>query len=145
MRYAFLFFMGILCFSCNAATARTLTVISTAYCSCKLCCGKSPSHPAYGITASGKKASWGTVAVDPKVIPIGSKLRIEGFGNMIFRAEDTGGAIKDNKIDLWYESHFRAKTFGKKKLIVTIIKYDNRIENLQLTTRKEHPTIHTNK
>ena len=121
MRYAFLFLIGILCFSCNVANARTLTVVSTAYCSCKLCCGKSPSHPAYGITASGKKASQGTVAVDPKVIPLGSRLKIEGFDDTIFRAEDTGRAIKKNRIDIWHASHRSALIYGKKQLTITVL------------------------
>lgn len=121
MRYSFLFLVGMFCFSGKIVTARTLEVVGTAYCNCKLCCSKEPSHPAYGITASGKKASWGTVAVDPRVIPLGSRLKIEGFGGTIFRAEDTGGAIKGNKIDLWHKTHSSAKIFGRKKLTITII------------------------
>lgn len=91
-----------------------LIFIITAYCNCQICCGKLPSHPAYGITASGKVASNGTIAVDRKVIPMGSKVRIEGLAG-VFRAEDTGGAIKGNRIDVWFPTHAEAKRFGVQK------------------------------
>ncbi len=89
---------------------------ATAYCSCKKCCDKDPSDKWYGITASGKKAKWGTVAVDWKVIKLGSTLRIKGFPNTIFRAEDVGGAIKGRHIDVWFPSHREALEFGVKNI-----------------------------
>jgi 3D (Asp-Asp-Asp) domain-containing protein len=89
---------------------------ATAYCSCKKCCDKDPSDKWYGITASGKKAKWGTVAVDRKVIKLGSTLRIKGFPNTIFRAEDVGGAIKGRHIDVWFPSHREALKFGVKNI-----------------------------
>ncbi len=91
---------------------------TTAYCSCEKCCGKDPSDEWYGITATGTKAKWGTVAVDRKVIRLGSSLRMEGFPNTTFRAEDVGGAIKGNHIDIWFTSHKEALEFGVKKLVV---------------------------
>ena len=89
---------------------------ATAYCSCKKCCDKDPSDKWYGITASGKKAKWGTVAVDRKVIRLGSTLRIKGFPNIIFRAEDVGGAIKGRHIDVWFPSHREALKFGVRNI-----------------------------
>ncbi len=89
---------------------------ATAYCSCKKCCDKDPSDKWYGITASGKKAKWGTVAVDRKVIKLGSTLRIKGFPNTIFRAEDVGGAIKGRHIDVWFPSHREALKFGVRNI-----------------------------
>jgi 3D (Asp-Asp-Asp) domain-containing protein len=91
---------------------------ATAYCSCVKCCNKKPSDKLYGITATGKEAKWGTVAVDRRIIKLGSKLRIEGFPNTIFRAEDVGGAIRGNRIDIWFPSHEEALDFGVKKMIV---------------------------
>ena len=91
---------------------------ATAYCSCKKCCDKDPSDKWYGITATGKKARWGTVAVDKRVIKLGSKLRINGFPNTIFRAEDVGGAIKGNHIDVWFPSHEGALEFGVRKIVI---------------------------
>ncbi len=91
---------------------------ATAYCSCERCCDKDPSDKWYGITASGKKARWGTVAVDKRVVKLGSKLRIKGFPNTIFRAEDVGGAIKGKHIDVWFPSHRQALEFGVRKIVV---------------------------
>jgi 3D (Asp-Asp-Asp) domain-containing protein len=87
---------------------------ATAYCSCRKCCGKSD-----GITASGVRAKEGTVAVDPKVIPLGSRIYIEGMG--YFRAEDTGGMIRGNKLDIWFPTHNEALKFGRKNVRVRII------------------------
>ncbi len=89
---------------------------ATAYCSCKKCCDKDPSDKWYGITASGKRAKWGTVAVDRKVIKLGSTLRIKGFPKTIFRAEDVGGAIKGRHIDVWFPSHREALKFGVRNI-----------------------------
>ena len=91
---------------------------ATAYCSCEKCCDKDPSDKWYGITATGKKARWGTVAVDKRVVKLGSKLRIKGFPNTIFRAEDVGGAIKGKHIDVWFPSHREALKFGVRNIIV---------------------------
>ncbi len=77
----------------------------TAYCACSKCCGKSD-----GITASGTKATQGrTIAVDPKVIPLGSTVILNG---QEYVAEDVGGAVKGNRIDLYFDSHQDALNFG---------------------------------
>lgn len=77
-----------------------------AYCPCTACCGKYAS----GITATGTKAAEGrTIAVDPKVIPLGSKVVINGHE---YIAEDTGGGIKGNKLDIFFNSHREALNFG---------------------------------
>ena len=91
---------------------------ATAYCSCEKCCDKDPSDKWYGITATGKRARWGTVAVDKRVIKLGSRLRIKGYPDTIFRAEDVGGAIKGNRIDVWFPSHREALKFGVQKIVV---------------------------
>lgn len=78
----------------------------TAYCGCEKCCGKSDR-----ITATGAYAVEGvTIAVDPAVIPYGSLVDIEGIGTFV--AEDCGGAIKGNKIDIYFERHEDALKFG---------------------------------
>ncbi|WP_342553592.1 ubiquitin-like domain-containing protein [Paenibacillus sp. FSL R7-0652] len=75
----------------------------------------SAEEPGIGTkTASGTRVTEGrTIAVDPKVIPIGWWVYIEGLG--FRRAEDTGGAIKGNKIDVYYDSVKHALNFGRKK------------------------------
>ena len=103
----------------NSLQAEVFTV--TAYCSCKKCCDKDPSNKWYGITASGRKARWGTVAVDRRLIKLGSRLRIEGFPKTVFKADDVGGAIKGKHIDLWFPSHRKAVEFGRQKLVVELV------------------------
>jgi uncharacterized protein YabE (DUF348 family) len=63
--------------------------------------GKSPSHPAYGITALGWRMRFGIVAVDPRVVRLGSQVYVPGYG--VGDAADTGGAIKGRRIDLGYD------------------------------------------
>ena len=53
------------------------------------------------ITYTGTRVRWGTVAVDPKYIPLGSKIWIEGFEGTTFIAEDIGGAVKGWHVDIW--------------------------------------------
>lgn len=86
----------------------------TAYCHCAKCCGKTD-----GITASGEKAVEGvTVAMD-KSIPFGTKIYIDGVGERI--VQDRGGAIKGNKIDLYFDSHEKALEFGRQTRNATIL------------------------
>jgi uncharacterized protein YabE (DUF348 family)/3D (Asp-Asp-Asp) domain-containing protein len=76
--------------------------------------GKNKSDPQSGITYSGTTVKEGrTIAVDKNVIPIGWWVFIDGIG--FRRAEDTGGAIKGNKIDIYYESSDYANKFGLKR------------------------------
>lgn len=79
----------------------------THYCPCEECCGKTD-----GITFTGTKATEGrTIAVDPAVIPLGSEVNING---QAYIAEDTGGAIKGNRIDVFVNSHEEALELGVK-------------------------------
>ena len=102
-----------------------LTVQATAYDAGYASTGKNPGDPYYGITSSGTRVRPGVVAVDPRVIPIGSKLYIESLDGKtsygLAVAEDTGGAIKGNKIDIYYESRSEALRFGRKNLRVYIL------------------------
>jgi 3D (Asp-Asp-Asp) domain-containing protein len=72
-----------------------------------------------GITCNGKRAGYGIAAVDPKVIPLGSKLYIEGYGYAI--AADVGGAIKGNRIDLGYNSRGGAFQWGRRTVKVWVL------------------------
>ncbi len=88
-------------------------------------CGKRPGDRGYGIAASGIPVQRGVVAVDPRVIPMGSKLYIEStdsypdYGFAI--AGDKGGAIKGNKVDLFMDSRSEALQFGRRKVKVYIL------------------------
>lgn len=91
-------------------------VTVTHYDCCLECCGKTD-----GITASGVRATPGvTVAVDPDVIPLGADVLVDyGDGELhYYRADDVGGAIKGNRIDLCVESHERADELGRRQATV---------------------------
>ena len=78
----------------------------THYCQCSICCGPW----ANGITSTGVTATTNrTIAVDPTVIPYGSKVVING---QVYVAEDCGGAIKNNHIDIYMGSHAEALSSG---------------------------------
>lgn len=70
-------------------------------------------------TATGTWPSRGTVAVDPEVIPLGSRLYVEGYGEAV--AEDTGGAIKGEIIDLYMESEDECWQWGRRQVEVRVI------------------------
>lgn len=77
----------------------------THYCACEQCCGKTD-----GITASGTQAEAGrTIAVDPDVIPLGTEVLIDGI---TYVAEDIGGAIQGNRIDIYCNTHAEALEGG---------------------------------
>lgn len=78
----------------------------TFYCPCEKCNGVAGAKTASGTTPTEGR----TIAVDSSVIPLGSRVYIEGYG--VFIAEDTGGAIKNNKIDVFVSSHDRAYELG---------------------------------
>jgi len=88
-----------------AVGVRSLTVVATGY--------ALPGH-----TASGSPVGWGAVAVDPSVIPLGSRLNVPGYGLGV--AADTGGAIRGARIDLWFPSVAQAHTWGSRLVTVTV-------------------------
>lgn len=98
----------------------------TAYCSCYKCCGKwSLNRPkdengndiVYG--SIGERLIEGySIAVDPTVIPYGSEVIINGH---TYKAQDCGGAIKGNRIDVYHESHQTALNFGVQYAEVFIV------------------------
>jgi 3D (Asp-Asp-Asp) domain-containing protein len=88
----------------------------TAYTADVHCTGKTD-----GITFSGMKAVEGiTVAADLKKYPLGTKLKIEGYDN-VFEVQDKGGAISNNDIDIFFNSHDAANNFGRQILKVEIV------------------------
>lgn len=93
---------------------RALTMTATAYTA-----GVESNPWATGYTYLGMKATRGVVAVDPRVIPLRSRLYIEGYGFAI--AGDIGGAIKGNRIDLCYDSLKEAEDFGVRKVKVYVL------------------------
>lgn len=83
-------------------------------------CDKDPSSPTYGITSSGAKAtSWYTVAAGPSY-PIGTVIYIPYFADKVnggwFVVQDRGGAIKNNKLDVYMDTYNECKVFGRRNL-----------------------------
>jgi 3D (Asp-Asp-Asp) domain-containing protein len=72
-----------------------------------------------GYTATGLPAHYGVVAVDPRVIRLGSRIFVEGYGTAI--AADTGGAIRGKRIDLCMDSYQRALNWGRQPVKVYVI------------------------
>jgi uncharacterized protein YabE (DUF348 family) len=91
-------------------------MLATAYYPGPESCGK---YAVFGETYTGKKAGYGLVAVDPRVIKLGTRLYIEGYGRA--EAADIGGAIKGNRIDLCYETYREAAMYGSKRIKVYIL------------------------
>ena len=85
--------------------ARTLTVSASAY-----------ALP--GRTATGLPVGWGVVAVDPAVIPLGTRMTIPGYGDGV--AADVGPAIRGAAIDLWFPSVSEARTWGRRTVTITL-------------------------
>jgi 3D (Asp-Asp-Asp) domain-containing protein/septal ring factor EnvC (AmiA/AmiB activator) len=87
------------------ATGHTLTVTATAY-------------TLGGSTATGAPVGYGVVAVDPSVIPLGTRLTIPGYGEGV--AADTGSAIQGATIDLWFPSASAAAAWGRRTVTITL-------------------------
>jgi len=73
-----------------------------------------------GLTAMGIPATYGIVAVDPDIIPLGTRVYIPGYGEAL--AADTGGAIYGYKIDLCMEDYYQAMDFGRRTINVFVLK-----------------------
>ncbi len=102
--------------STSGSVAKEFTVSSTAYTAyCKGCSG---------ITRTGlnlkKNPGLKVIAVDPKVIPLGTKVHVEGYGYAV--AGDTGGAIKGKKIDVFIPTQSKALKWGRKNVKIKILK-----------------------
>jgi len=91
--------------------SRVLTMVATAYTS------EDPGNTEF--TYRGNRLHKGLVAVDPTVIPLGTRLYIPGYGYAI--ADDIGGAIKGNRIDLAYEDRGEALKFGRRQVTVYVL------------------------
>lgn len=95
----------------STPAGRKLRVVATAY---------APGVAGVGTrTATGARAARGIIAVDPRVIPLGTRLYVPGYGYGV--AADTGGAIKGNKIDLCFATGAEAIAWGRRTVTITIL------------------------
>jgi len=97
----------------QAAPRHRLHIIATAYCQ-------------KGLTKNGHPVRRGVIAADPAVLPLGSIVRIEVAvatrASGIYTVDDTGGAVKGHRIDIYMPSCARAKRFGRRATIVEVLK-----------------------
>ena len=93
--------------SSEGQVVRTMSVVASAY-------------TGYSTTSTGQKPVWGTIAVDPKVIPYGTKVYIPQFGRT-FIANNTGGAIKGNKIDIFMNTKKECYNWGRRTIEIQIL------------------------
>lgn len=89
----------------TAPVGRTFTVVATGY-------------SMGGMTATGVPVGWGTVAVDPSVIPLGSRMTIPGYGDAV--AADTGSGVHGAVVDLWFPTVQQALGWGRRVVTVTL-------------------------
>lgn len=118
----------------SAAESRRMSVVVTAYDLSYESCGKSPSHPQYGITANGTDLRGHTlesaraIAVDPDVIPLGSAVRLEFADDAmkrydgVYTACDTGGGVNGYHIDLFVgeDNRDEAMRIGRRTATATV-------------------------
>ena len=88
-----------------ARLERTLSVTATGY-------------SLEGPTAAGLPAGWGVAAVDPAVIPLGTRLNVPGYGTAM--AADTGSGVGGMQIDLWFPTLLQARAWGRRTLMITL-------------------------
>ena len=107
---------------------KVIDMRATAYTASLKDTGKSPGDPGFGITRTGIRAKKGVIAVDPKVIPLGTRVYVEVAGSTpdygFAVAADTGGAIKGSKIDLYYDDQSYVDRWGVKRVKVYILMND---------------------
>jgi len=88
-----------------AVAGRTLSVVVTGY-------------SMHGRTATGVPTGWGVAAVDPAVIPLGTRFAVPGYGAVV--AADTGGAVRGATIDLWFPTLAQARAWGRRTVTIRI-------------------------
>jgi 3D (Asp-Asp-Asp) domain-containing protein len=88
-----------------SSSGKTLTVSSTGY-----------SLP--GRTATGIPVGWGVIAVDPSVIPLGTRVTVPGYGEGV--AADTGSGVHGADIDLWFPTLAQARAWGRRTITITL-------------------------
>lgn len=104
---------------------KVLNMRATAYTASYADTGKHPGHPEFGITYTGVKARKGIIAVDPRVIPLGTKVYVEVAGDTpdygYAVAADIGSAIKGDLIDLYFDSQSYVNRWGCKRVKVYVL------------------------
>jgi 3D (Asp-Asp-Asp) domain-containing protein len=87
------------------ASGQTITVVATGY-------------SLRGHTATGLRVGWGVVAVDPSLIPLGTRMTVPGYGEAV--AADIGSSVRGASIDLWFPTRAQALAWGRRVVTITL-------------------------
>lgn len=88
-----------------------------------------------GRTASGRMVARGIIAADPRVLPLGTRVRLQaGAHTGEYTVADTGGAIRGRRIDIWMASSGEALRFGRRNVRLTVLQYGGRRAERRTTT-----------
>lgn len=99
----------------NSSNRRSLGVFkTTAYCPCRKCSGGWGGRTSTGTIAAANH----TISVDPRVIPYGSRIMIDG---VVYTAEDCGGGVKGNHIDIFFNTHGETRSYGTRNVEAYLI------------------------
>jgi len=100
----------------NQPAAEQIEMEITAYCPCEKCCG----DWADGFFADGSPVGGKAIAADTSIYPFGTVFSVPGYG--VATVKDRGGAIKGNRLDLYFDTHQEALNWGRRTLTVEITK-----------------------
>jgi 3D (Asp-Asp-Asp) domain-containing protein len=107
--------------------------------------GETYSATAYslrGRTASGQYVTRGLIAADPRVLPLGTRVRLDaGAWSGEYVVADTGGAIRGRKIDIWTPTSREAMRFGRRPVKVTILSLAQRAKRLPSRQLQANPVV----
>lgn len=113
----------------SALLLTAITVESTAYCLTT-------------TTKTGTKPRPGTIAVDPQVVPLGTRVYIPGYGYGV--AEDTGGNIKGRRVDVWLPSRGACMEWGRRDVRMVLLEEESDVYDkglfIRLSDRRSRPT-----
>lgn len=99
----------------EAATGHSFEMEVTAYCPCEKCCGRWSD----GYFANGEEVSFPAIASDSKY-PFGTRINVPGYG--VAEVKDRGGAIKGDKLDLYFPTHQAALNWGRRVLRCEVVR-----------------------
>ena len=85
---------------------------------------KATAYSIHGRTRSGIHTQQGTMAADPRVLPLGTVVQVNaGKYSGVYTVHDTGGAIKGNRVDVWLPTNKEARRFGRRAIKLVVLKY----------------------
>jgi 3D (Asp-Asp-Asp) domain-containing protein len=85
---------------------------------------RASAYAIHGRTRSGAKTTQGTIAADPRVLPLGTVVQVKaGKYSGVYTVHDTGGAIKGNRVDVWMPTTKEARRFGRRNVKLVVLRY----------------------